>query len=180
MFSFPHRVSSGVPQGSILAPLLFILFTANAASLPLTSRLYMYADDMLLVNSFKHNEAFTISSLVSDLQSISDWSVSNGLHLNPFKSFYMIVGSPSFLSRTSALNIHLNSMPIASPPSMRVLSLHIDPSWSFDHHVTVKCRATYARLHKLYPLCHVLSISQKLNYLSSPYLITLTRSTFLL
>lgn len=131
---------------------------------------------MLLVYSFKHNEALIISSLVnSDLQSISDWSASNDVHLNPSKSFYMIVGS--FLSRMFVLNIHLNSMPITSPSSIRILGLHVEPSWSFDCHVTVKCRAAYARLRN-YIHCVMFFPSPKnslsFNYLSSLYLITLT------
>jgi len=95
MFSSPYRVSSDVPQA----------FTANATLLPLTSRLYIYADNILLENSFKHNEVrhpfyVILCKQRPSIYYISDWSASNGLHLNASKSFYMIIAPrPSYLVR---------------------------------------------------------------------------------
>lgn len=89
-------------------------------------------------------------------------SSGNGLHLNPSKTSLMLVNSRHNLSRTNLLTIFLEFTPILPSTAQRILGLHVDPLWTFEHHVTVKCRAAYIRLRKLYPLRHILSISQKL------------------
>lgn len=126
--------------------------------------MYMYADDILVVKSFKLSDTSIISSILyNDFQIILKWSISNGLHLNFSKSFYIIVGSQSFLSRIHSLDIFLDSTPITSPSTIKILGLHVDPLWSFEHHVIVKCRTAFAKLHILYPLRCVLYLK---NFLS--------------
>lgn len=51
-FSPVHIVPSDVSQGSFLDPLLFILFTSDLLSVPISSKLLMYADDIILVTPF--------------------------------------------------------------------------------------------------------------------------------
>jgi len=67
------------------------------------------------------------------------------------------------LSRIQSFHISLNSTPLISSSTACILGLHVDCSWSFQHHVTTKCRAAFTRLRLLYPLRHILSIQQKLH-----------------
>jgi len=147
-----------------LGPLLFNVFTADLSSLSLNAQLYMYADDVLLVKSFAPADSISASVLLTnDLQSIAEWSTSSGLLLNPSKSLSLLVGSPVMLSRIQSFHVSLNSTPLISSSTACILGLHVDCSWSFQHHVTIKCRAAYARLRLLYPLRHILSTQQKLH-----------------
>ena len=157
-------VPSGVPQGSILGPLLFNIFVADLPNLCLHSEMFMYADDVILLKSFKVSNILAVSTYLNeDLQLIAEWSTSNALHLNPSKSSYLIVGSSPSVSRLQSFDLFLHDTPVGRQDNIKILGLHIDSSWSFQQHISVKCRAAYARLRLLYPLRHVLSVSQKLH-----------------
>jgi len=159
----PLAVPSGVPQGSILGPLLFNIFVADLPSLPTISRLYMYADDVMAFRSFAISEAqHAAESLNNDLNLIAEWSLANGLHLNPKKSSLLVTGSLSLLSRLHSFDIHIQQSSLEPRCSVKVLGVHVDTSWTFEHHVIAKCRLAYSRLKMLFGLRHILSVSQKL------------------
>ena len=60
-------VLSGVPQGSILGPLLFIIFMSDINSTPLGGKLVLYADDILLYRTIKSKEDYM--ALQKDVES---------------------------------------------------------------------------------------------------------------
>lgn len=123
----------------------------------------MYADHVLLVETFKLSEVRSTTVILnSDLQLISEWSVANGLHINPSKSSLLIAGSPILLSRLHSFDVYIQNVILPSSSPVRILGLHVDSSLSFEHHVLFKCRLAYSRLKLLYPL-RALSISQKLH-----------------
>lgn len=76
--------------------------------------------------------------------------------------FRFLVGPPVLLSRLTSFDISINSARIERSTTLRILGLHVDSSWTFVHHVNVKCRAAYIRLRRLFPFCHILSRSQEL------------------
>ena len=83
--SEPILVVSGVPQGSILGPLLFILFTNDLqCTLSSQTSFYMYADDTVIFRPVRSPE--DASLLQIDLDNIVSWSKRNGMELNPNKS----------------------------------------------------------------------------------------------
>ena len=78
---------SGVPQGSVLGPLLFLLFIADLPGL-LKNVLVGYADDCILFCRIPHprGRASVAASLNDDLAMISDWCSSWGMLVNPSKT----------------------------------------------------------------------------------------------
>ena len=87
-------VTSGVPQGSILGPLLFSIYTNDLALVPKHCSTQSYVDDTKLLLNFRlKDQQNTFSKLNEDLQRICKWTFTNKLLLNPDKTKFVIFGS---------------------------------------------------------------------------------------
>ena len=85
------HVSSGVPQGSVLGPQLFLLYVNGATIVVFSPRtnIVLYADDMSLFKPINDAEDFML--LQGDMNSLVQWSTSSFLTFNPEKCKFMIV-----------------------------------------------------------------------------------------
>ncbi len=76
-------VTSGVPQGSILGPALFLLYVNDLPEADLSSRVAMFADDTKLFSAIKSQD--DVASLQADLVNLEHWSSQSGLSFNKSK-----------------------------------------------------------------------------------------------
>jgi len=84
-------VLSGVPQGSVLGPLLFLIYIDGITSIPISSgtQTVLYADDLLLFHRISWQEDFT--ALQRDIMAIEQWVLDNHLTFNTSKCNYMML-----------------------------------------------------------------------------------------
>jgi Reverse transcriptase (RNA-dependent DNA polymerase) len=146
--STPRPLLSGVPQGSILSPLLFSLFINDLSGSLRDSKFHFYADDLQIYLTGKRGNLAGLANRVnSELAVILDWSRKNGLLLNPRKSQAMLI-----INRNSPRNlpqILLGSEPVEWGSSVKDLGIYVDSRLNFSRHVSDICSKVYTTLHRL-------------------------------
>ena len=119
-------VRSGVPQGSVLGPLLFLIYV-NSLSDGLVSKWFAYADDYKLYCS---NLRGACDTLQSDLNTFSVRASSHNLQLNPNKCVFIRFGSSS-----TEVSYRLNGRQLTKVDSHRDLGVVVDSSLRFHLHI---------------------------------------------
>ena len=90
ILSSPSLIKSGVPQGSILGPLLFLIYINDISNVSNLIHTILFADDTSLLIS-GNDPRFCIDIMSQELEKIQDWLFSNRLSLNISKTKYMII-----------------------------------------------------------------------------------------
>ena len=167
-------LSSGVPQGSILGPLLFSLFINDLPSILDKCSFHMYADDVQIYASGKVSEQVSVlENINGNIEAIFNWSKRNGLILNAAKTQTIKICKKSVADYLHNLpNVRVGDTQVPYSTTVKNLGLILDQHLDFDAHVNHICKSVYGGLHSLNRLryCTPEDVRKKLFYaLILPY-----------
>ena len=132
-YSKNKTVNIGVPQGSILGPILFLIFINDLPISLRHSSCCIYADDITLYNASK-DLADAESKLQADLFHVVNWFKTNKLLLNTDKSKCMLIGTKANI-KDNAISIKINQTALELVSSFKLLGLHIESHLSWKLHL---------------------------------------------
>lgn len=128
--SFPVPVTSGVPQGSHLGPLLFLIFINDIKLVIRSVRFLLFADDLKLFTPVK--SLADVARLESDLRAVEGWCAANGLTINIKKCQFMTI---SRLDSPICVNYSIGGNLIERTHAIKDLGISYDSELSFRPHI---------------------------------------------
>lgn len=153
---------SGVPQGSILGPILFSIFIFDFPAALSHCQVHLYADDFELYMSISNTET-AIENINTDLRNTAQYSEDHGLRINPNKTVALCIGSERHVNDiTRVYKLNINGAEISWVQSAKNLGVILDNRLSFEEHVNHIFKITFFKLKLLYKFKNQLSQEVKL------------------
>ncbi len=156
------QIEAGVPQGSILGPLLFLIYINDIVQ-DIHSNILLFADDTSLVKTL--TDEHSITEINTDLETLRKWSTTWLVNFNPSKTKYMI-----FSKKHNKLNyndLHLGNKIIEQVENHKQLGITLNNSMTWENHINDICKKAGKRIDLLKRLPPAITPHTKLQiYLS--------------
>jgi hypothetical protein len=151
--SEPRLLRYGVPQGSVLGPVLFTLYTQPLSDVIRTHNIdhHKFADDTQLLAQSPPDETTVIRhSVEACVRDVKAWMTSNKLKLNGDKTELLVAGTKHFLSLIKPPPVMMiDNTEICPSPAVRDLGVYIDSKLSMKNHISFVCKAANNEIRKL-------------------------------
>ena len=140
--SEPHKLFYGVPQGSILAPQLYSLYTRNIETIAEKHgvNVHLYADDCSIYIPFEEKDVATTKNRITKcIADVKEWMGKSYLKLNENKTKIMLLkpkGPKSYSVNSFQLNLDGNMM--EEETTVKLLGVQLDPNLNFSKFINKK------------------------------------------
>ena len=142
-----YAIDSGVPQGSVLGPILFSVYVSPIGSIASQHNLLhqQYADDAQFFIELSSPTCHPdVHQLELGLQHLHNWLCANGLCLNPDKSDAILFGTSKRLQSFSHVTqVNVAGCPVALSNSIVTLGVTLDQCLNLNAHVSAICRSSF-------------------------------------
>ena len=130
------KVSCGIPQGSILGPLLFILYINDLPNYVSNVNVSMYADDTAIYYS-SNDVNDIVDKMNNDLVNVDKWLAKNKLSLNVDKTNFMLIGTPQKLAQVHNydFNVNINGTRLQKVDHCKHLGVEIDDNLMWKNQI---------------------------------------------
>ncbi|XP_068599205.1 uncharacterized protein [Brachionichthys hirsutus] len=141
----------GVPQGSVLGPLLFILYILPLGDIIRRHSLHFhcYADDIQLYITTNSIDSKVHSTVTNCLNDIKSWMKYNFLKVNSDKTDIILIGSKNITKSTQQFGLDFDNTTLTPSPLIRNLGVILDSTLSFHHHVRQITRTAFFHLKNI-------------------------------
>ena len=140
IYSGYQNITQGVPQGSVLGPLLYILYANDLTDVLTNCKIAMYADDTVIYTA-EDNFKVSVSNLQKDLDSLAEWCNVNGLSVNTQKTKTMVFGGVQLLKNLPLFEMKLKGETLERVTSYKYLGVTLDSQLNYNAHIskTISC-----------------------------------------
>ena len=125
IYSSALTVTQGVPQGSVLGPLFYIIYANDLTQIIKNCHIALYADDTVLYTANK-DFGKSVLNLQQDIDLLSKWSYNNGIKANTEKTKVMVFGGPAALKKMPLLDIKFSDTSSQKVHSYKYLGVTLD------------------------------------------------------
>ena len=137
----PHQmITRGVPQGSILGPLLFLIYINDINKAVLHGSLRLFADDANLFYNGRDIDTLQ-QKIEEDLSRLGQWLCNNKLSINFEKCNFMYICSQQRKPYLPKMNVQILNRQINYTNCYKYLGVIIDESLTFKQHITAVCKS---------------------------------------
>jgi len=163
-------VDFGVPQGSIIGPILFSLVVADLPSFLPHGRMICYADDTQLLDSSLPDSGSMLQLKIrieESMASVHNWFKTNSLKMNASKTDFILLGTKNSLRKAANFQLDFSGSTFASSDAIKLLGVIVDQALTWDQHISVVVRRCY---------CILVSLNRFRRHFSTEALITIIQA----
>lgn len=150
-----HPLLAGVPQGSVLGPLLFLIYTNDLQHSLSYSSINLYADDTVIcTTSSSFHQAQSL--LIYDVKQIITWFKANHLKLNVDKTQYIVFGTKHMTKNCPSHPITIEGNQINRCKHVKYLGMELDENLTYTQHISTLCNKVCRILGPLNSIKHLI------------------------